>query len=70
MILDEKEMRPKNALYIIKLWQLFSHTNTIFDDQHKYNVNTDAIMKQGQQRIHILHKLNALSISPVIFCCF
>ena len=48
----------------------YKYLGTIFDDHLKYSVNTEAIVKKGQQRIHLLSKLNSFSVRPVIFCRF
>lgn len=43
---------------------------TTFEDKVKFDVNIDAIVMQGQQRIHLLCKLDCFSVSPVILCHF
>ena len=48
----------------------YKYLGTIYYDHLKFVVNTEAFVKRGQQRIHLLHKLNSLSVGPVIFCCF
>ena len=48
----------------------YKYLGTIFDDHLKFDVNTEAIVKRGQQRIHLLRKLNSFSVSPVILCRF
>lgn len=45
------------------------YQGTIFDNQLKRDLNTDAIVKRGQQKIHLC-KQNSFSVSPVIFCHF
>ena len=40
------------------------------DDLLKFSFNTEAIVKKGQQRIHLLRTLNSFSVRPVILCCF
>lgn len=55
----------------MRMWKLSCHRylGTFFDD-HKFDVNTEATVKRGQQRVHLLCKLNSLSVGPVILCCF
>ncbi|KAF7654596.1 hypothetical protein LDENG_00067420, partial [Lucifuga dentata] len=48
----------------------YKYLGTVFDDQLKWDHNTDVIMKRGQQRIHLLRKLDSFSVSPVILCRF
>ena len=48
----------------------YKYLGTIFDDHLKFDINTEAIVKRGQQRIHLLRKLNSFSVSPVILCSF
>jgi hypothetical protein len=43
---------------------------TIFDNKLKWDVNTEDIVKRGQQRMHLLRKLNSFSVSSVILCRF
>ena len=38
----------------------YKYLGTIFDDHLKFDVNTEAIVKRGQQRIHLLRKLNSV----------
>lgn len=44
----------------------YKYLGTFFDEKLKFDVNTADIVKRGQQRIHLLCKLNSFSVSPVI----
>lgn len=48
-----------------KLWTLI-YLGTVFDNQLKFHSNIDSIVKRGQQRIHLLRKLNSFCVSKVI----
>ena len=67
---------PSERVWVIhnEVWKMcgnrYKYLGTIYYDHLKFVVNTEAFVKRGQQRIHLLHKLNSLSVGPVIFCCF
>lgn len=44
-----------------KIITSYKYLGTNFDDHLKFDVNTEAIVKQGQQRTHLLCKLNSLN---------
>ena len=48
----------------------YKYLGTIFDDHLKFDVNTECIVKRGQQRMHLLRKLNSFSVRPFILCRF
>ena len=48
----------------------YKYLGTIFDSQLKFDVNTDTIVKKGQQRIHLLRRLNSFNVSKKIQCLF
>lgn len=41
----------------------YKYLGTVFDSQIKFDVNTDAIVKRGQQRIYLLRKLNSFNVN-------
>lgn len=49
---------------------VYKYLGTFFDEKLKFDVNTADILKRGQQRVHLLRKLNSFSVSPVIMCRF
>ncbi len=46
----------------------YKNLGTVFDNQLKWDVNTEAFIKCSQQRIHLLRTLNSFSVSRVILC--
>ena len=54
----------------IEIVSSYKYLGTVFDNQLKFDVNTEALVKRGQQRIHLLRMLNSFSVSPVILCRF
>ncbi len=48
----------------------YKNLGAVFDNQLKWDVNTEALVKRGMQRIHLLRTLNSFSVSPVILCLF
>ena len=41
---------------------------TIFDSSLRFDINAEAIVKKGQQRTHLLRKLNPFNVSKPILC--
>ena len=54
----------------VDIVESFKYLGTIFDNKLKWDVNTEDIVKRGQQRMHLLRKLNSFSVSSVILCRF
>jgi hypothetical protein len=54
----------------VEIVDTFKYLGTVFDNKLKWDVNTEHIVKRGQQRVHLLRKLNSFSVSPVILCRF
>lgn len=48
----------------------YKYMGTMFDCHLKWDVNTEQIIKRGQQRVYLLRKLNSFSVSPVILSSF
>lgn len=46
------------------------YLGTVFNSQMRFDVNTDAIVKNVQQRIYLLRKLNFSNVSRKIKCLF
>ena len=42
----------------------------MFDSKLKFDVNTENIMKKGQQRIHLLRRLNSFNVRKETMCMF
>ncbi len=55
---------------IVERVSSYKYLVTFFDETLKFDVNTADIVKRGQQRIHLLCKLNSFSVSPDILCRF
>ena len=45
----------------IEIVSSYKYLGTVFDNQLKFDVNTKALVKRGQQRIHLLRMLNYFS---------
>ncbi len=54
----------------VEIVSSYKYLGTFFDDHLRFDVNTEFIVKRGQQRIHLLRKLNSFSVRPVILCRF
>jgi hypothetical protein len=54
----------------VEIVETFKYLGTVFDNKLKFDVNTEHIVKRGQQRVYLLRKLNSFSVSPVILCRF
>lgn len=54
----------------IQIMASCKYLGTVFNLQLRFDVNTDAIVKNGQQRIFLLGKLNSSNISRKITCLF
>jgi len=50
----------------IEIVSSYKYLGTVFDNQLKLDVNTEALVKRGQQRTHLLRMLNSFSVSPVL----
>ena len=51
--------------YTVKMFRLWSHKylGTVFDRKLKFDINTESIVKQGQQRIYLTRKLDSFNVS-------
>jgi hypothetical protein len=54
----------------VDIVESFKYLGTVFDNKLKWDVNTEDIVKRGQQRMYLLRKLNSFSVSSVILCRF
>lgn len=50
----------------VEIVDSYKYLGTIFDSELKFHINTETIVKKGQQRIHLLRKLNSFSVSKTI----
>lgn len=48
----------------------YMYLGTVFDSKLKFDKNTESIVKSGQQRIHLMRKLNSFNVSETVLCCF
>ncbi len=48
----------------------YKYLGTVLDSHLKFDANTDTIVKRGQQRIHLLRKLNSLNVCNAVLCAF
>ncbi len=54
----------------VQIVDSYKYLGTVFDSKLKFAQNTESIVKRGQQRIHLLRKLNSFSVSEGILSCF
>lgn len=54
----------------VEIVSSYKYLGTVFDDHLKFDVNTAALVKRGQQRIYLLRKLNSFSVSCSILSRF
>ena len=54
----------------VEIVESFKYLGTTFDNQLKWDLNTEQIVKRGQQRMYLLRKLNSFSVSPLILSRF
>lgn len=50
--------------------ETYKSLGTMFDFSLKFDKNTEAIVKQGQQKIYLWQKLNSFNVSQSILCHF
>lgn len=50
--------------------ETYKSLGTMFDFSLKFDKNTEAIVKQGQQRIYLWQKLNSFNVSQSFLCNF
>ena len=48
----------------------YKYLGTVFDSRLKFDINTESIVKRGQQRIHLMRKLNSFSVAEKILSNF
>ncbi len=48
----------------------YKYLGTVFDSHLKFDINTESIVKRGQQRIHLMRKLNSFNVSVRILSNF
>ena len=64
---------PKNSQIHgepVGIVETYKYLGTIFDSHLKFDKNTESLVKRGQQRIHLMRKLNSFSVSKTILCSF
>ena len=54
----------------VEIVDSFKYLGTVFDNKLKWDVNTEQVVKRGQQRVYLLRKLNSFSVSSVILSRF
>ncbi len=75
MIVDcrRQEHSPGKAIIHnneVEIVSQYNYLATIFDDQLKWDDNTEEIVKKGQQRLYLLRKLNYFSVDQKIVTLF
>ncbi|KAK0146536.1 hypothetical protein N1851_014143 [Merluccius polli] len=48
----------------------YKYLGTVIDNKLKFDINTDAICRKGQQRLYFLRKLNSFNVDKVILSLF
>ena len=48
----------------------YKYLGTVFDSHLKFDINTESIVKRGQQRIHLMRKLNSFNVTERILSNF
>ncbi len=54
----------------VEVVETYKYLGTAFDSQLKFDKNIESIVKRGQQRIHLLRKLNSFNVCNKILCMF
>ena len=54
----------------VEIVDTYKYLGTIFDCRLKWDVNTEAIVKRGQQRMYLLRKLSSFGVGSVILSRF
>ena len=54
----------------VEIVDTYKYLGTVFDSKLKFDVNTENIMKKGQQRIHLLRRLNSFNVCKETMCMF
>ena len=54
----------------VEIVSKYKYLGTIFDDNLKWDDNTEEILKKGQQRLYLLRKLNCFSVYQKILTLF
>ena len=54
----------------VEIVDTYKYLGTVFNSQLKFEANTESIVKRGQQRIHLMRKLNSFNVSSTILCNF
>ena len=75
MIVDSRRQEHSPGKTIIhnnevEIVSQHNYLATIFDDQLKWDDNTEEIVKKGQQRLYLLRKLNYFSVDQKIVTLF
>lgn len=50
----------------VEIVSSYKYLGTVFDEHLRFDLNSATIVKKGQQRIHLLRRLNTFSVSSVI----
>ncbi len=75
LVIDFRRNCPKPVASTIngndvEIVETCKYLGTMFDSKLKFDTNTESIVKRGQQRIHLLRKLNSFNVSKSILCSF
>lgn len=54
----------------VQIVDTYKYLGTVFDSQLKFDVNTESVVKRGQQRIYLMRKLNSFCVCDTILCNF
>lgn len=54
----------------VEIVETYKYLGTMFDSNLRFDKNTESIIKRGQQRIHLMRKLNSFNVSQRILCYF
>lgn len=75
MIIDFRRINTDHKASVIhgedvQIVESYKYLGTVFDCHLKFDTNTESIVKRGQQRIHLMRKLNSFNVSERILSNF
>ena len=76
MVIDFRRKQPGSPppTYIkgssIEVVDHYKYLGTVIDNKLKFDINTDAICRKGQQQLYFLRKLNSFNVDKVILSLF
>lgn len=74
-IIDFRKDEPKPKAIVIHFQEVeivnsYKYLGTIFNSQLMFDTNTESTVKRGQQRNHLMRRLNSCNVSKNILCDF